>query len=354
MIFVGRRSELDALDRLLDGALRGSGAVAMLSGDPGIGKTRTAEEFATAARSRGASVIWAKCFEGLSLPYAPWPAALAGDWPQESGLPALSAEDERLRLFEAVSAGVCNRQNPLILILDDLHLAQPSALQLLEHVSHSVPNAPVLVIGTHSDVGVDLAHPLTRCLAELRRNAVFVGLELEPLTSPEVRALVEALAEGEPDAALLRQVEKETAGNPFFITEVVTHLDAGGTIPATIRQAVGGRLARLSVNTNRILSLASAFSDAFDFRAVQAASDLPEEAVLEAVDEGLTARIIRPAGGERYEFAHRLFQQTLQQELSPSRRSRLHRRIVRAFEQLAAEGFDLPAAELARQYEGSR
>lgn len=398
--FVGRKRELGALAAKLTAAFAGEGGMAMLVGEPGIGKTRTAREFAGMASKRGATVLWGRCYEfDWSPPYEPWidairayvrvadPARLRAQVGPAASLlaqlvpelratrisapqPALVGADEaRLRLYEAVCALFeAAAGKPVVLVLDDLDCADRDSLDLLEYVARFLGRIPLLIVGTYRSVELDLTHPLAQCLADLNRERLYERLALGSLSGEETARLLEQLWRAPLAPEVAEAIYIETDGNPFFVEEVVRHLQAEGRdpgsldpgsatweIPETVRQAVGRRLAGLSRETNRLLSVAVAFTGSFDFSLLQALTGMEEGALLDSIDEALAAKMIRPVSrqADAYEFAHALVRHTLCEELNPSRKARLHRRIARALEQVHAGRESDYSAELAYQYHQS-
>lgn len=407
-LFVGREPERRRLQALLEGAQRGSGVVAMVAGEPGIGKTWLALELADEARRCGALVLGGGCSEGdWSPPFGPWAAAL-GEYlrvadpdavravvgPAAAALaqlvpawrtalpnlpPAapLGSREERFRLYEGIRQvlhAAAHRQS-LVLVLDDLQWADRDSLAVLRHVAHGIRSSPLLIVGLYRDVELDRHHPLADALADLRRETGYVRIALKGLSATEVAEYLTRVAGRAPPRELARAIHAETEGNPFFVGEVVLHLREEGRIPhrdeewpvtaaigdwgipESVRQVVGQRLARLSAQTNHLLGLAAAFTAGFDFRVLQVLSELPEETVLDCIDEALHAQLIRPAegaaGSETYAFVHAIVRDTLYAELSPSRQMRLHRRIAEALVRVHGERVHRHAAEIAAQYHAS-
>lgn len=406
-LFVGREPERRRLQALLEGVQRGSGAVAMVAGEPGIGKTRLAQELAHEARRRDVLVLWGGCSEGdWSPPFGPWAevldeylrvagpeavrAAGAAAVPLAQLVPAwrtalpdlppaapLGSREERFRLYESIRQVLhaAARRQPLVLVLDDLQWADRDSLAVLRHVAHGIESSPLLIVGLYRDVELDRRHPLADALADLRRETGYARIALKGLSMAEVTEYLTRVAGRAPPRELARVIHAETEGNPFFVGEVVLHLREEGRIPhqdkewpvtaaigdwgipESVRQVVGRRLARLSEQTNQLLGLAAAFTAGFDFRVLQALSELPEETVLDCIDEALRAQLIRPAegaaGSETYAFVHAIVRDTLYAELSPSRRMRLHRRIAEALVRVYGERAHRHAAEIAAQYHAS-
>src|SRR5262245_48358249 len=288
---------------------------------------------------------------------------------------ALEPDEERLRLFDAVSQFLIApaARAPLVVVLDDLHWADKGTLTLLRHIARFVAKHAILLVGMYRDVELDRQHPLADVLAVLRREVEYERLVLRGLGIDEVRTLVETIADHDVDPALTQAIGAETNGNPFFIREVLIHLVEGGMlrregerwttggravadlgIPEGIRQVITQRLARLSEDANRLLSSASAFTNAFEFAVVTSVAGLSEAAALDGLDEALRAQLVRPADQpDTYAFTHALIRHTLYGELNPSRQVRLHRAIAEAMEALHGTRAAERAAELAEQYHRS-
>jgi tetratricopeptide (TPR) repeat protein len=403
--FVGRGKEMARLRAKLDEARAGHGGLVMLVGEPGIGKSRTIEEFAEQARSGGAFVLAGRCFEGeWAPPYAPFAEAMAGyakdadpdvlgadlgygaapvarlvpslrERLPEIGEPVpLNPDEERFRLLDAVSQFIIatSARAPVVLVLDDLHWADGGTIAMLRHVARFLPGQRTLLLGAYRDVELDRRHPLADALAALRSEAEYERILVKGLDEGEVRALLTDIAEQDVPDAFVQAISAETDGNPFFIREVLNHLAEEGKIyqqdgrwasdvsiaemgiPEGVRQVIGRRLSRLSDNANRLLTAASGFNGPFRVGLAAAAAGLDEGDALDAIDAALEAQLVQPAGdAESYDFAHALIRHTLYAELSPSRQVRLHRQIAEAMERLYGDRAMEHAAELAYQYHRS-
>jgi class 3 adenylate cyclase/tetratricopeptide (TPR) repeat protein len=404
-IFVGRDADLERFQAVWDDAGSGDLRLLLLSGEPGVGKTRLAAEMASRAHQAGSTVLAGRCDEDLPVPHQPFVEALRHfvDHSPDAGLgeslgryggeltrllPELAVrvpdlpppirsdpETEQYRLFDAVAAwlGRAAAERQLLLLLDDLQWAAKASLLLLRHLLRSAGLGRVVVVGTYRDTELTHDHPLVGLLADLRRHPRVSRLSLDGLVEADVMAFVEQAAghrlvgEGE---ALARAIHAETQGNPFFLREVLRHLVETGAvvvdggkwnvslaiedvgIPEGVREVVGRRLARLSGAANTVLKLAAVLGTDFDLAELQAAGDLDEEAVLSALEEALEARLlIEPAGPtSRYRFSHALIRETVYGELSAARRVVLHRRIGEAIESLYGGRLDEYLPALAHHY----
>jgi class 3 adenylate cyclase len=397
-VFVGREHEMDLLRAGLESTLSARGRLILLVGEPGIGKTRTAEELVTYARLRRTQVLWGRCYEGDGAPaYWPWvqlirsyvherdPAALLSEMGSGAGaiaqmvsevrerLPALTPpprldpEQARFRLFDGVSTFLKNaaKNQPLVIVLDDLHWADRPSLLLLQFLARELRGARLLVVATYRDVELSRQHPLTQTLGELSREQLAERVVLRGLTARDVGRFIEITAGLQPPEALVAAVYKETEGNPFFVNEVVRLLVADGRlehpeavkswsvgIPQSVREVVGRRLDRLSERCNQILSIGSIIGREFGLEVLQRVSGLGTDPLLDALDEAVAARVVsevaRTAG--RYAFAHALIRETLYEELSATRRIRLHRQIGEALEALYGANPEPHLAELAYHF----
>jgi predicted ATPase len=399
-VFVGREDELAALLRALEDALAGRGRLLVIGGEPGIGKSRLAEELAGAAVETGAAVLWGRCWEaGGAPPYWPWVQAIrsyareadaarlrsdlgagaaeiadvvAEVREQVTDLPPSPPIDDpqtaRFRLFDAIAAFLKRvaGTKPLVMVLDDLHWADEGSLRLLEFVSRELAEAPMLLIGTYRDVELSRRHPLSQTLAELTRERLFERIVLRGLSREDVARFIEATCGTHPPPELVDAVHSQTEGNPLFVTEVVRLLTQEGEltperlsgsegwslrIPEGVREVIGRRLDRLSDHCNEALAVASIGRE-FGLDQLDRLLDYSEEQLLQLLEEALAARVIEEVTGavDRYQFTHSLIQETLAEELSLTRRVRLHARVAEALEALYGRDSDQHAAELAHHF----
>jgi eukaryotic-like serine/threonine-protein kinase len=395
-VFVGREDEMAKLRDAADEALDGHGRLVLMAGEPGIGKTRTAEELATYAQVRGAKVFWGRCHEGEGAPsYWPWvqvirayvqgadPVALA--WEMGSGgaeiarvvpevaerigdVPAGAEEEDdqaRFRFFEAVAnfLGGAASSRPLVIVLDDLHWADEPSLRLLQFLARGTGDAAVLVIGTYRDVELRRDHPLSQVLGELAGVQRASRVSLRGLHARDIGRYIEMTAGTEPSQTLVKAVHEQTEGNPFFLTEVVRLLASEGAldngaapsqaIPEGVRDVVGRRLNQLSENANKALTDAAAIGRVFDAQVLAKVTEMNAERLDAALAEAVSAQLLAETAAGRYRFSHALVRETLYEELSAAQRPQLHRRIAEALEDLYAADparLERHLAELAHHF----
>jgi tetratricopeptide (TPR) repeat protein len=381
-VFVGRDRELTLLTAGLDDALTGRGRLFLVSGEPGIGKSRLADELATRARERGARVLWGRCWEAGGAPaYWPWVQSLrsyirdldsetlrsqlgrraaafaqlvpdVGDVSVPSRSVAADPETARFELFEAVVTFLRKGgdDRPLVLVLDDLHAADTPSLLLLQFLAAELTDARILVVGAYRDVDPTLHEPLSSTLAELARLPVAQTLGLSGLERPEVATFIGASTGLEPHKHLVDAMYDETEGNPLFLGEVVRllaserKLEPGASapfpllaVPHGIRAVIDHRLARLGEECRSALTLASVLGREFSLDALGLVSGFSPSEILELLEDAIAERVATTAGRDRLRFSHALIRDVLYDELPPARRIRLHREIGEALERLYQE-----------------
>jgi DNA-binding SARP family transcriptional activator len=404
--FVGREAEWETLLAHWERARSGQGHLMLVSGEAGIGKSRLVEELSQYVQQRGGWAACGCCYEyERALPpgpladllhavlavtgarvlerLPPWQVAeLARLAPElDKQLPSppqrfLPANQEQTRLFDALTLFLLDlaRQNPLLLVLEDLHWAYDSTLAWLHYLARHLPEAPTLLLATYRNEEVGPAHPLHGLELQLERERLAEQLELTRLPR---EALARWMA-GASDS-LVARIHRQTEGNPFFALETLRALFEEGRvrlvggrwveeaapsspstgsghglpIPASVRQVVRWRLERLSPSPRKAASMAAVIGRAFDFDVLEQAWGEGEEATLEALDELLRRRLIREGSGPTsrdYEFDHHLVQEVIYQGLHHRRRRRLHRLVGEAMERLYAGQYSV-AGELAHHFE---
>jgi tetratricopeptide (TPR) repeat protein len=394
-VFVGRERELAALTAGLDDALTGRGALFLVSGEPGIGKSRLTDELAARSRAREARVLWGRCWEAGGAPaYWPWVQSLrsyvrdldaealrsqigrgaphlaqlvpeAGDLSgAPSGSVGVDPETARFQLFEAVADFLRNggEDRPLVLILDDLHAADTPSLLLLQFLAAEMADMRILVVGAYRDVDPTLHDPLSSALGELARLPVTRILALSGFDRLEVATFIGTRAGVQPDEALVAVMYEETEGNPLFLDEVVRLLVSEGKladvalashlrleIPHGVRAVIDHRIGRLPDECRTVLTLAAVLGREFSLEAVAAVSGSSPSQILELLEEGVAERVVTQAAQSRLRFSHALIRDVLYDELPQARRVRLHREIGEALERVYKEP-EPHLAELAHHF----
>jgi DNA-binding SARP family transcriptional activator len=401
--FVGRERELRELLRGLDETLAGEGRLFLISGEPGIGKSRLVEQLTRRARERGAEVLVGRCWEAGGAPaYWPWVQAmrtyvrkcgperlrsqlgqgasdlaqilpelheLYGDLPAP---PSSDPEGARFRLFEATTSFLhaASLTQPLLLAFDDLHAADAPSLLLLQFFAGELTEARLLVVGAYRDVDPSVRDPLAERLDELRRQPVTRSLPLIGLPETDVGTFVSLATGLEPAAQLVSALHRATDGNPLFVGEVVRLLTSEEAlesitdseawrrmVPEGVRAVIRRRLRHLSDNCRLVLVLASVLGREFDLAALERVSEVSGDQLLDVLDEAAKERVVADVPGQpgRMRFAHVLIRDTLYDDLTPGRRVQLHRRVGDALEELYADNLEAHLAELAHHfYESAR
>jgi DNA-binding SARP family transcriptional activator/tetratricopeptide (TPR) repeat protein len=382
--FVGREAELVQLTDGLEDAIAGRGRLFFFAGEPGIGKSRLADEVIRQATQRGMRVLIGRCWEAGGAPaYWPWVQSLrsyARDTEPEQlraqlgagavelaqivpelrellpGLPEpVSAESEgaRFRLFDATAEFLRNAAlaRPILLVLDDLHAADASSLLLLQFVARELGSARMLVLGAYRDVDPLPEQSLNDMLAEVGREPTARKLALGALSGQNVAEYLDRVV-GAGSTELAVALHEETEGNPLFLTETVRLLSVEGervALPQTVRDVIARRLTHLSKECNRTLLLASVLGREFALAALSRLSGAPEDEVLATIDEAMIARVVSDVPGDpgRFRFAHVLIRDTLFDGMTAARRVALHRQAVVALTALHGEESGPHLAEVA-------
>lgn len=367
---VGRQRELAILAGALTQASAGRGTIVLAVGEPGIGKTRLLEAAATEAAGRGFAVAWGRAWEvSTAPPYWVWIEALrdlaargTDPGPLVEMLPELagvgrgrrtSTDTDPFRLYDAVVGflqAACSRE-PITIVLDDLHVADPSSLRLAELVAPHVRRLRCVLLASYRDLEARRTHSLETALGKIGRHAE--SLHLSRLDVPSVGELVRERL-GRDDAQAARMIHDASDGNPLFVSELLKLLVARGAgardVPAGVRAVIRERLALLSPATVALLQAAAIVGRTFGVSVPAELAGVMPAALEEAIGEAAAAEVVEQLEPGRYRFSHALVAETLVADLAPSIRMKLHRRAAETFERQHLDDPMAPLAEIAHHW----
>jgi tetratricopeptide (TPR) repeat protein len=389
---VGRERELSDALRLWHKAQLGEGEILLISGEPGIGKSRLAREIMVQVQMEHGTPLVGECYAGGSAPYAAFAQMIlnVGDWPADlppliladlislaPGLrvrypdippnPALDPQAEQQRLYESAFSFFVRLANqaPLLLALEDVHWADGGTLALVRSLTRRFrqTHTPVLLLLTFREVELNEQKGLSELLTMWHRDRMAQTLKLHRFDRQGTQDVLEALLAESVTADFADRVHRETEGNPFFIEEMCKALIDGGQVyreegrwqrrtttsiemPRSIRMAIETRLSALPQATQEVLHLAAVLGRRFEFNVLQAAGESviwqDEDALITALEIAEQAQLLHEidrAGGGTFEFAHALIPATLVESISGMRRRRLHRRAAAALEKFHPEDY---------------
>lgn len=376
--------------------MAGHRILALVAGEPGMGKTALAAELARRVRASGGLVLYGRWDEEVLAPYQAFREALgdyaracpeallhrdlgdvAGEvaclWPElarrigtSAAPPLAAAEAERFRLFGSLDRWIRRMaaRHPVLLVLDDLHWADRPSLLLLRHLMQARRSTPLLAVAMYRDIELERSE-LSAALPSLARDIDCRRLALRGLERDAATGLLEA-AFGQPfsgrESATVSELVRETGGNPFFLLEMARHLSEQGAfdleaarldgalagIPESVRGLIRWRLGRVSGMCAGILAVASVIGERFSVGVLASAASLEEAATVCVLEEAERAGVIAEIDGEPdgWRFSHSLARRVIADELSWSSKARLHRRIGTTLESRP----DVSLAELAHHF----
>lgn len=381
---VGRERELGLLQQRVDTAVQGEGSLVFITGEAGIGKTRLAWEVRPYARERGFLWLEGHYFKEGSILFQPWVEAIRaflGSAPPAMlekvlaahvaelvrlvpevaermgtvpSLPSIGPEEERIRLFDALTGFfiAISQEQPLALFLDDLQWAP--TLDTLHHMARSVSAERLLLLGAYRDAELKEKPILAKTVLALNRERLFQPLALKRLGEAEVAQMMAQTLGEEASTSLVEIVNQKTEGNPFFVEEVVRYLiESEGTVPGenrwevqdpamiqlpdSVKAIVGERLERLEEDARSALTRASVLGKEFTLPLLEEVTELQEDRLLEVVDKAVAARVLTPRpslGREVYTFVDHQTRDVLYEGIGPARRRRYHLKAGQAIEKV--------------------
>ncbi|WP_165555723.1 helix-turn-helix transcriptional regulator [Kribbella pittospori] len=340
-VFVGRARELEALEGALDAARACRGGTVLITGEAGIGKTRLTSELSVRARDAGFEVLLGRSIDlvGTELPYQPFAQALG----PVGALPR--ADGQQFRVFELVLGLLTERADsaPVLLVLEDLHWADTSTLDLVVYLAQYVDDRPVLLVGTYRADERSSAERMLRLANGVRRSGSALLVDLGPLDRDELATLVASYAVPPRTAAFADTIVVRSEGNPFFAQELIAAARDGG-LPRGLRELLLQRVDRLDQQARAVVRIASAAGREVGYSLLRAVAVMPEQdvriALRQAVEHGVL--VAEPATSS-YRFRHALLAEAVYATLLPGEREEIHEHLA---EELARSGAAAPA-ELA-------
>jgi DNA-binding CsgD family transcriptional regulator/tetratricopeptide (TPR) repeat protein len=395
---LGREREMSELLAGLDDAFSGRGRLFLIGGEPGIGKSRLADELAAHARDRQATVLWGRCWEAGGAPaYWPWVQCLrsylrghdpeavrahlgggatdiAQMLPEIEGMvpdllppPSVDPESARFRLFDSTTSFLRNAAivKPLVIVIDDLQAADTPSLLLLRFLAGQLADTRIVLVGTYRDIELTPDHPLTGSISELSREPATHHLALGGLNRPDVGLLIQRKAQVSPSAGLVSEVHRQTNGNPLFVGEAITLLAAEGkladgadaaslrlAIPSAVRDVIEKRLHHLGDPCRQMLTLASILGREVMTEALRRLGEMGDEELPDLLDEAASSSLLLevPGAPGRFRFSHDLVREALYEEIPPARRAQLHLRAGEVLEALYAVDVEPHLGEIAHHF----
>jgi hypothetical protein len=374
---VGRDHPAGVLRAEIARAADSHGGLVLVTGESGIGKTTLVTDAADEARRRGALVVGGSCWDSESSPgYWPWVqvlralrragtpdewsavravggaplAALLGEAPPTDRDDAEPAQS--FALYDAVTGALVAacQSRPVVVVLDDLHWADPASLRLLEFAAQHTWFERLLLIGTYRDIEVEApGHRLRPLLLPLLAKAS--TLTLTGLDRDEVGVLIARTSGLEPERALVDEVHRRTGGNPFFVEQTARLWRADGAISGIapgVSAAVGRRLSLLPERVVEVLTVAAVLGREFHRQVLAACATAPAAEIDRLLDAAVAARLVVTRGDGAFGFAHDLVRETLYEALGDAQRRRRHAAVIRAVDPAGALADRLPPADLAR------
>jgi DNA-binding SARP family transcriptional activator len=396
-IFVGRETEMLRLRDALAASRSGLGRLVLIAGEMGIGKTHLARRIALEAEAVGVDALWGRVWEEQGAPiYWPWLMIVRqllerrdGDWlrqrlgadaavvaqvitdvaeqlPDLPEPPQLEPMQDRFRLFDSFTRFLKRAvsDQPMVLVLDDLHRADVSSIMLLRFLSRELGDARLLIVATYRDSRGDQTEDFVRALAELTREPGTSRLTLHGFDLNEVTSFVRQTTSTTVSGELIGKLHRRTGGNPLFLREIVLPLNEGRSVddfeqeietfvPQGVQEAIERRFAYIPEQMRDTLDKAAVIGQQFTLEVLAEVARIDHAKLRELLDEAIALGFVAPAIGlteNRFRFTHLLICDTLYDRLTSARRAAAHLRVAEALEEVYAGDLDARYIELAHHY----
>jgi tetratricopeptide (TPR) repeat protein/predicted Ser/Thr protein kinase len=388
---LGREQEFAEVRALWLKSIAGHEQTVLLSGEPGIGKTRLMREIATNAGVSGGTTLIGECYAESNAPYNAFsqiirqglqhhhqngnvlPDAVMDDlldltpdlrhhYVDIKANPKLDPGTEQQRLFEnmVVFCNAIAKDSPLLLVVDDAHWADSGTVAMLHHLIRRTQNLPLMILVTYREIELKEARPFNEMLLELNRQRKGTRLKLKRLDREQTHMMLKAIFQEEISEEFLDGIDRETEGNPFFIEEVCRTLVESGDlfyedgewhrpsmdeleIPQGVQIAVESRLEKLPYEHQEALRMASIFGREFEFEVLLDALDLDEDTLIEALETAEEAQMIREVDDTEdvtFTFVHALVPNAISDSIRTLRRRKMHRRAAKAIQSISPEDYE--------------
>lgn len=334
----GRENELATLTAGLDDAASGRGRFFLVVGEAGIGKTALVRDMERAASDRRFRVLFARGWDGEGAP-AYWPfIQIFRSLDRDHELAASDDPRQRFAMFDGAARWLRDaaKTEPLVVVLDDLHAADPSSLSMLNFLARELRGARVMIVGCHRERDGAHGPDVDAELVRLAREATVV--RLERLERDAVSALL-AAAKGTMPSPIVDLIWKTSEGVPLFVEEILRAMTMPGAawvtsapLPAGVRGAVRERLGRLDAPTRRVLETASVIGKTFTVALIARVLGDPTDAVHELVEKAATVDVLERLGPGRYAFAHAMLREALYRDIPGGPRAKLHAAVLDALD----------------------
>lgn len=391
--FIGRRHELEELSDTLQVVVGGEDRVCLISGEPGIGKTRLSEELVEIARRQGVAVAWGRCSERTTASsFWPWAQAadlLVREADQDSLLTELGTAAGLLaeivpslrkfvvdlpidrptadpvatpfRLADAIVALLRHtaESKSLLVVIDDLQWADSSSLLLLEYLVQVAGRSSIFVVGTYRSTEVVRGHALFNTISAIGRSSSVTRIQLTGLPGDDTQRLFTMITGGAGDSRMISDIYERTSGNPLFAAELARHAVSKsansrttGSLPIGIHEAIGARLDGLTNDCNRVLTTAAVVGVDFSLNRLRMIlGDVSESDLLSSLEEGVVAQLISEVDTEtgragEFRFTHALVQEVISTQTSDARSASLHATLANKLEDVYGDDAQPHAAEL--------